>query len=109
MEWWTRPIVIAPNTAPKEPPDKAPNMEFTRKNLVTVMADQEGAHVDATLDQEYFALSRQNAIGLEMAVGGKKVEWNEDPVPPAIRQVAHEVIETLDEQAASLLAASATE
>jgi hypothetical protein len=77
--------------------------DFTRRSLVLTVANPDGgAHIDPELDSVYFALSRESALG-DVSVGGKHVEWDSNPVPCAIRQVAHELLLTLDEQAGAEL------
>lgn len=68
---------------------------FNRRDLVLNVADTDGgAHVDAALDAAYADLSRNNSLGWIMVDGDIQ-----KPFPPptmaCIRQIAHEVLETL--------------
>ncbi len=83
--WWNRNIVFKDITG---------NL-FTRKDLVLTVADKEGgAHVDPKLDQAYVNLTKFNSLGWKVYVGGK-AEDLDNPVPPSIRQITHEVLKTL--------------
>lgn len=68
---------------------------FNRRELVLNVADTDGgAHIDPELDEAYMDLSRNNSLGWIITDG-----VIEKPFPPptmaCIRQIAHEVIETL--------------
>lgn len=68
---------------------------FNRRQLVLHVADTDGgAHVDPELDEQYMDLSRNNSLGWVIRNGDI-----EKPFPPptmaCIRQIAHEVLETL--------------
>lgn len=83
--WWTRPVVV----------DLARN-KFSRKDLVLVMADQDGgAHVDPSLEQSYARLSRQNSMGWYTTglIADRPVEGIEFA---SVRQIAWELLETLE-------------
>ncbi len=72
------------------------NNQYTRRDIVLFVADQDGgSHVDSSLSEKYAKLSRQNSLG-----------WNiqrdtEDWMPlkgaelAAIRQITHEILKTL--------------
>ena len=68
---------------------------FNRRELVFDVANTDGgAHVDPSLDEAYLELSRKNSLGWIIKSGDI-----ERPFPPptmaCIRQIAHEVLETL--------------
>ncbi len=68
---------------------------FNRRQLILNVADTDGgAHVDPELDEAYMDLSRNNSLGWILIEGNI-----ERPFPPptmaCIRQIAHEVLETL--------------
>lgn len=68
---------------------------LTRRDLVLSMADQDGgAHVDPALNEKYGNLSRKNSLGILTTKNGSWV-----PLPQveraAVRQIAHEVLKTL--------------
>lgn len=85
-DWWSEPILK----------DDAKNI-FTRMSLVRHVADTDGgAHVDPQLDEAYMKLSRENSMGWTDA--------RDNPLagPPhlaSIRQIAHELLWTLQETA----------
>ena len=87
LDWWFRDIVFK---------DKDGEI-FTRKDLVLAIANTDGGgHVDPELGQVYIKLSRENSLGWLFHAGSR--EWFENPVPPAIRQIAHEMLRTLEAQ-----------
>ncbi len=68
---------------------------FNRRELILHVADTDGgAHVDPELDEQYMDLSRNNSLG--WIIGDGNIE---KPFPPptmaCIRQIAHELLETL--------------
>lgn len=68
---------------------------FNRRELVTHVANTDGgAHVDPGLDEAYMDLSRKNSLGWEAVSGGVRKPMP-SPTPACLRQIAHEVIETL--------------
>lgn len=83
--WWDSKKVIA---------DGQRNI-FTRRKLILELADTDGgAHVDEGLKEDYHKLTRQNSLGwVQMDQWGKS-EAMGNPVPPSIRQIAFETIET---------------
>jgi hypothetical protein len=84
--WWNRATIYK---------DNAGNI-FTRKDLVLAVANKEGgAHIDPKLDQAYANLSRFNALGWRTIVKGVDKDFENTPVLPSIRQIAHEVLKTL--------------
>lgn len=69
---------------------------YSRRDLVFFLANKDGgAHVDPEMDDAYQRLTRENHIGIEVAVAGKQIKWNENPVLPSVRQIGHEILETL--------------
>lgn len=84
-DWWNQPVFSDDQ-----------KRVMSRADLVGVVANQDGgAHVDPSLDATYHALSRNNAMGW-MASDGTEFSPMEDPARAAIRQIAHEVLRTLD-------------
>lgn len=76
---------------------------FSRKDIVLTVANQDGgAHVDPELDEDYDALSKKNTLGWTFKSGDAEIPWPSNPVPASIRQIAHEVLVTLE--AAELVA-----
>lgn len=81
QDWWFTPVII----------DNKNNI-FNRKDIVTIMADQDGgAHVDKKIDKKYAELSQGNSLGW--------TDLKNRPIPGAelvaVRQIAHEVLKTL--------------
>lgn len=76
---------------------------FRRRELVSNVADTDGgAHVDPELDEAYMDLSRNNSLGWVMVRGDLESAFP-DPTMPCIRQIAHEVLETLRVKAGDLV------
>jgi len=87
--WWKRLIIYKDNK----------NNTFTRSDLVLAAANTEGgAHVDPRLDQAYADLSRFNSLGWKLFVHGEEKDFNNTPILPSIRQIAHEVLRTLKDE-----------
>jgi hypothetical protein len=75
--------------------------KFTRKSLVLNVADTDGgAHVDPTLDSDYYSLTRKGSFGVVRVVPTKdpkifkRVE-TPSPVAVTLRQIGHETLKTL--------------
>ena len=87
VDWWNDEILA----------DDVGN-SFSRKSLVLAVANQDGgSHFDATLDAAYAALTRdQSLASFRPAPGGDEAFKN--VAPPSIRQIAYEVLRTLEEQ-----------
>jgi hypothetical protein len=86
-EWWPSPVYKS----------AVPACEFTRKSIVLAVANRDGgAHVDPELEANYATLSRDDF--LTTYVGGQPIKGGPGPVPEMIRQMAHEVLQTLNEQ-----------
>ncbi len=87
-DWWINPVI-----------KDNKGRYFNRLELVTNVADTDGgAHVDPDLDDAYMALSRENSLGWIFTSGGISVPMG-GPELPCVRQIAHEVLETLKVQA----------
>lgn len=68
---------------------------FNRRDLILNVADTDGgAHVDPKLDEAYMDLSRNNSLGWIIGEGDVQRPFD-PPVMSCIRQIAHEVLETL--------------
>lgn len=75
--------------------------KFTRKNLVLSVANTDGgAHVDPTLDSEYYSLTRKGTFGIIRVTPTddpkvfKKIE-TPSPVAVTLRQIGHETLKSL--------------
>lgn len=71
--------------------------EFSRKDIVLYLANKEGgAHVDHQIDEKYHNLRTKNALGwVTVLIDGREIS-GEDHVPATMRQIAHELIKSLD-------------
>jgi len=84
-EWWNRVIFIDQEGS-----------ETSRKDLILAVANTDGgAHVDPVLDEKYANLSRRNALGWRFSNTRGDVPL-EGPEKAAIRQIAHEVLKSLN-------------
>ena len=82
--WWNRKI-IKDNR----------NRTFNRRELILNVADTDGgAHVDPALDEAYMDLSRNNSLGWIITEGNIQRPFPA-PTMACLRQIAHEVLETL--------------
>jgi hypothetical protein len=87
--WWSGLILVQQVTG----------VRFDRRQAVLALANTDGgAHVDPSLDPGYAALSRNNAFGWEVSIGGAQGGVDNSPALPIVRQIAHEVVGTLREQ-----------
>ena len=85
-EWWKN--IILSDTK---------GYRLTRKELITTITNKEGgAHVDPMLDESYHALTRDNTMGWVYSAGGETKEFDNNVTYPSIRQIAHEVLKTLN-------------
>lgn len=70
---------------------------FSRREVVLTLANQDGgAHVDPELDEDYAGLSKENTLGWNLKAGEQDVPWPSNPVPASVRQIAHEILVTLE-------------
>lgn len=81
--WWsTKKVIVDPN-----------KKSYYRKDLVSLMANKEGgAHVPEFIEDEHYQLTRGKASG--WVFRSNEEEYNLNPVPAAIRQIASEVLRT---------------
>lgn len=85
--WWSSQGVLKDNK----------KKEFTRKDLVLLVANKDGgAHVDTNLDQEYAELLKFNSAGWVKIVNGVETPFDNDPVYASVRQIGHELLKTLE-------------
>ena len=84
-QWWNRVIFV----------DQRRN-ETSRKDLILAVANKDGGvHVDPVLDEKYANLSRRNTLGWRFSNAKGDVPL-EGPEKAAIRQIAHEVLKSLN-------------
>lgn len=70
---------------------------FTRRMIITTMANQDSVHVDPELDEWYFKITRANASGWLMRdEDGQAHDPMPDPLPAWVRQIAQEVLLSCD-------------
>lgn len=85
QQWWTDPVVVTLAG------------DYSRADLVVSVANKDGgAHVDPTLTPEYAALARENAVRMYTREADGFDRPMESPVLPSVRQIAHEVLETIE-------------
>jgi hypothetical protein len=85
-EWWNGLVLV----------DKEKN-EFSRRDIVLNLANKDGgAHVDHKIDEKYQKLRAGNGLGwFTIAEDGRSIA-GEDHVPATMRQIAHEMLKSLD-------------
>ncbi|MCH8153425.1 MAG: SEC-C domain-containing protein [Planctomycetes bacterium] len=84
--WWDATVIV----------DKT-GQRFTRKDLVLAMANQDGgAHVDPALDEDYARLTRANSLAWYHVPRSGAIVSITGVVHGAVRQIAHEVLRTLN-------------
>jgi len=72
--------------------------KVSRRDLILSLADQDGgAHVDPALNERYFALSRENSMGWVVTQGTVQHPMG-PPHLASVRQIAHEVLKSLDQK-----------
>lgn len=83
--WWTD-VVIR----------DAIGEEFSRRDLVLALANQEGgAHVDSLVEKRIVDLSRNNSLAAYAFTGTQVIPFGNNPLKEAVRQIAWEVDETV--------------
>ena len=84
-QWWSEKIVRDKKRA-----------TTTRKELITVMANQDGgAHVDPTLNEKYAKLSKRNGLNWVFSINKQIKEAEPGPAYACCRQIAFELLRTL--------------
>ena len=92
-KWWKQVVVL----------DKE-QQSFTRETLIRYVANKDGgAHVDLSLDKDYYDLKYEGSIDIECSLNNHKCEFENDIVEASIRQIAYEVLFTLNEYNPGLL------
>lgn len=82
--WWSNPVI-----------KDNKKRRFSRMQLVLDVAGMDAGHVDPELEEAYMALSRENSLGWVIGSGGEHRPFP-SPVMPSIRQIAHEVLVSLE-------------
>jgi hypothetical protein len=79
---------------------------FSRKALVLALANEDGgAHVDPELGASYAALVKANSLGRTGAGPGEELRPLLNIALASVRQIAHELLRTLDRELPSVQAA----
>jgi hypothetical protein len=87
--WWNRAYIFK---------DKDGNL-FSRRDIILEVADTDGGvHVDPNLNQAYANISRFNSLAWRYVNEKGEDMPLPSPVPPAIRQISHEVLKTLQDE-----------
>lgn len=87
-EWWTREVV---STGP------LPENRYTRKELILAVANQDGgAHIDADVEEAYRTLAHGGGYFHIQSPGPPPSSVAVDPVPFVLRQIADEVLASID-------------
>ena len=76
------------------------NNQFSRKSLVLAVSNKDGgAHVDAKLNNEYAALTKEHSLGFGfISDNGEFHEVSTKPELACIRQIAFELLKTLKDE-----------
>ena len=86
-EWWKRPVTRLPGYG----------LQYSRSEYVLSVANTEGgAHVDEHFDLFYHALTRGNALGITVESESEMGPPTGDPVLIGVRQIAFELLASLD-------------
>jgi Helicase conserved C-terminal domain len=73
--------------------------EFTRKELVLALCNKEGgAHVDPEIEAAYEKLASSNSLGWVYREGDGPDQLLPNPVVYSMRQISHEVLESVQQQ-----------
>jgi hypothetical protein len=84
-EWWNMAVL-----------KDADETLYSRRELVLSVADSDGgAHVDAEIREAYARLIRENHVGWAVAINGRRTDWNANPILPSVRQIGHEILESV--------------
>lgn len=88
--WWEENVVIIPKK----------NIEISRKTLVLKLANKYGAHISTEIPEYYHDLfqSKDEMIGFTWRKNMKRIDHIQTPIFPSIRQIAHELIVSIDKE-----------
>ena len=71
---------------------------FSRKDIILHLADTDGGpHVDPTLHEDYVGITRSGALGWKVYTKSRE-QKPANPIPAAVRQIAHELLNTLKDE-----------
>lgn len=95
-EWWGKVVLVEPRRGQRR------RGKLTRKQLVLTLANKEGgAHVDPTLDGAYADITRRRSLGV-YPLGYGVAQPSGPPQFAAMRQITHEVVQTLSSRPETL-------
>lgn len=86
VDWWANVVLV-----------DVERRKMSRRDLVTHVANTEAAHVDHALDEAYMDLTRNNSLGFRFKSGEIDIPLP-GPQLACMRQIAHEVLITLQEK-----------
>lgn len=87
VDWWNTPVL-----------KDQQGRKFCRRELVEHVANTDGgAHVDPELEEAYMDLSRNNSLGWVFTKGVVEEAFQGRPELAYMRQIAHEVLFTMEE------------
>ncbi len=90
--WWKTPVTI----------DTLRN-EFSRKDMILAAANKlGGAHVDSVVPDDIAHFTTPDSLGWR-AVGPEGETQFNSPLPPSIRQIAYEVLDTIEKRVVPLV------
>lgn len=90
-DWWNKVVIV-----------DSKKVQFTRRDLVLALANQDGGgHVDPALDEKYANLSRNNSVGWRYSNGVIETPF-EGVELFSVRQIAFEVYKSIDRQLAKV-------
>lgn len=88
--WWNEIVIIIPEH----------NLELSRKDLTLKLANKYGAHIATDIPRYYHDLFNANdeMIGFSWFKGSEKLNHLQTPIFPTIRQIGHELLQTIDNE-----------
>ncbi|WP_198552873.1 SEC-C metal-binding domain-containing protein [Psychromonas sp. Urea-02u-13] len=72
--------------------------EFSRKDIVTFLANKEVNHVSPTVDPKFVALKSGTSMGWKKTDSSGHDQTFSDLIAVSMRQIAHEILKTFDEE-----------
>lgn len=90
VDWWNLPVI-----------KDGRGHTFCRRDLIQNVANTDGgAHVDPELEANYMRLSRENSLGWVFSDGNIRTAFRGRPELACMRQIAHEVLLTINANSA---------
>ncbi len=70
-------------------------MKMTRKDIIEIVTDKDGgAHLDPKIPENYAEFREPTALHFKL--NGKDAIFNQNPVYVSLRQIAYELLESLE-------------